>query len=116
MQNLGTEIWMTHQRRPQPRDKPEPKDDFDDWIDNVDRFMHIINPIVPHTNTIMDLPPVIMYINEPVTEDTLELEEQSEKQLEQYDLVPHSKKAQKADNRLGLVQNWLKHYNDWMEC
>ena len=35
---------------PQPGDKPEPKDDFEDWIDNVNGFMHIINSIIPHTN------------------------------------------------------------------
>ena len=70
--------------------------------------MHIINSIVPHTNIITDLPPVIMYINKPVLEDTPELEERLEKQLEQYDLVPCSEKAQKADDRLELVQNWLE--------
>ena len=93
---------------PQPGDKPEPKDDYEDWIDNVNGLMHIINSIMPCTNTITDLLPVIMYINEPVSEGTPEPEEWSEKQLEQYDLVLHSEKAQKADDRLELVQNWLE--------
>ena len=70
--------------------------------------MHIINSIVPHTNTITDSLPVIMYINKPVSEDTLELEEQLEKQPEQHNLVPCSEKAQKVDDRLELVQNWLE--------
>jgi hypothetical protein len=30
-------------RRPQPGDEPEPDDDFDDWIDNLYGFMHMIN-------------------------------------------------------------------------
>ena len=93
---------------PQPGDKPEPKDDFEDWIDNVNGFMHIINSIVPRTNTVMDSLPVVMYINEPVLEDTPEPEEQMEKQLDQYNLVPCSKKTQKADDRLELVQSWLE--------
>ena len=92
----------------QPGDEPEPKDDLEDWIDNVNRFMHIFNPIVPRTNTITDSLPVIMYINKPVPEDIPELEEQSEKQLEPCDLVPHSEKAKKVDDRLALVQNWLE--------
>ena len=56
-------------------DKPEPKDDSKDWIDNNNGTMHIINSIIPCINTVMDSLPVIMYINEPVSEDTPEPEE-----------------------------------------
>jgi len=31
-------------RKTQPGDQPEPEDDFDDWIDRLHGFMHIINP------------------------------------------------------------------------
>ncbi|ETW76002.1 hypothetical protein HETIRDRAFT_455614 [Heterobasidion irregulare TC 32-1] len=32
---------------PQPSDRPEPKDDFDDWIDNLYGFLHQINNMFP---------------------------------------------------------------------
>jgi len=31
-------------QRPQPGDEPEPEDDFDDWIDCLHCFMHMIAP------------------------------------------------------------------------
>ena len=34
---------LGHRRRPQPDDEPEPEDDFEDWVDEVYRFMHFIS-------------------------------------------------------------------------
>lgn len=37
-------------RRPQPGDIPEPEDDFEDWVDQVNGFMHFINPPASRLN------------------------------------------------------------------
>src|SRR6202522_4598074 len=86
-------------RRPQPGDEEEPEDDFEDWIDQVNGFMHFLNPT--RTDTITDSPPVAIYVNE-VHEETPEPEAQPE--AASYDIVPRSEKAQKSDERLGVVQ------------
>src|SRR5271155_2994337 len=44
-------------RRPQPGNEPEPDDDFDDWIDDINGFIHIINPLPIHNSTLIDAPP-----------------------------------------------------------
>jgi len=46
-------------RRPQPGDKPEPEDDFDDWIDRLHGFMHMIAPYFLRR---INLPPITIYI------------------------------------------------------
>ena len=51
-------------RRPQPGDKEEPEDDFEDWIDNVNGFIHIINPLPRNFSTITNAPPVTCFITE----------------------------------------------------
>jgi len=45
-------------RRPQPGDEEEPKDTFEDWIDKVNGFMHIINPAPAYISTITAAPPI----------------------------------------------------------
>ena len=54
-------------RRPQPGDVAEPEDDFEDWIDQVNGFMHIIN-VPPSRNTrkpnITTTPTVSCYVIE----------------------------------------------------
>src|SRR5271163_3057252 len=49
-------------RRPQPSDDPEPEDDFDDWIDDVHRFIHMINPRPTNNSTLTDAPPTTCFI------------------------------------------------------
>jgi len=51
-------------RIPQPGDEPEPEDDFDDWIDNLHGFMHMINPTSP---AVITQPPALIYIYETIT-------------------------------------------------
>src|ERR1700685_2422296 len=46
-------------RRPQPGDRPEPADDFDDWIDQVHGFMHMIHPL---SSLVSDQPPATVYM------------------------------------------------------
>jgi hypothetical protein len=100
-------------RRPQPGDEPEPEDDFEDWIDQVNGFMHFIN--APPTRTlqrriVVNAPPVACYIIEasggasvPPTNDTGRAENAIT-----YADIPRSEKALAADGKLGTVKDWHK--------
>jgi hypothetical protein len=46
-------------RRAQPGDVEEKEDDFDDWIDQVHSFLHMILPI---SNHIVEQPPATVYM------------------------------------------------------
>jgi hypothetical protein len=98
-------------RRPQPGDKPKPEDDFDDWIDRLHGFMHMIAPYFLHR---LNLPPIAIYIaktNEttfdptPTSDSTPNIPQDtpSEDSTTPYSIVPRSPLTQKADERLLLV-------------
>jgi len=106
-------------RRPQPGDKEEPEDDFEDWIDNVNGFIHIINPLPRNFSTITNAPPVTCFITEEdrqesptpetdehntnITENTEETDNSPS-----YNIVPRSEAAIKADDRLLKIKPWLE--------
>jgi hypothetical protein len=56
-------------RRPQPGDEAEPEDDFEDWIDQVNSFIHSINPHPSTIHTITTSPPISCYITEDASEN-----------------------------------------------
>lgn len=97
-------------RRPQPGDVPEPDDDFEDWVDQVNGFMHFIN--VPpsrfkrHSN-VVTAPPVSCYILED-SEDPADMPTEEAEPPLSYTNVPRSEKAQAADRKLGKVKTWHK--------
>ena len=100
-------------RRPQPNDTCEPEDDFDDWVDQVNGFLHIM---LPTSNKSTDQPPVTIYILQALSNATAPNEEEEsddgfedaheEDQDVSYANVPRSELAQKADERLQLVKTW----------
>jgi hypothetical protein len=101
-------------QHPQPGDKPEPEDDFDDWIDRLHGFMHMIAPYFLHR---LNLPPIAIYIAEtnettfdpaPTSDSTPNIPQDtpSEDSTTPYSIVPRSPLAQKADERLLLVRQW----------
>ena len=51
-------------QRPQPGDEEKPQDDFEDWIDNVNGFMHFLNPHLTSLEYFMVMPPVAAYITD----------------------------------------------------
>jgi hypothetical protein len=60
-------------RRPQPGDLPEPEDDFEDWVDQVNGFMHFINTPPSrsrHHTDVVTTPPISCFI----LEDSIETE------------------------------------------
>lgn len=96
-------------RRPQLKDTEEKEDDdFEDWIDRVNGFMHMISvPSVRPT----DQPPVLIYVTDtmenpsspgnPVSSAVENIPDD-----ESYAIVPRSETARKADERVVKVREW----------
>lgn len=85
-------------RRPQPGDRSEPDDNFDDWIDDMYGFMHIINSETPSDTSKFAI--FASDISEtPITEgDDTSIS---------YNHIPRTTSAKQADNRLTQVSEWL---------
>jgi hypothetical protein len=96
-------------RRAQPGDVPDPEDDFDDWIDQVHGFLHIINPLSNHT---IDQPPATVYAltgsltQQDNDDDVYDRTHTHRVKPDPYSTVPRSDNAQRADARTRLVQDW----------
>jgi len=95
-------------RKPQPGDAPEAEDDFDDWVDQVQGFLHMILPTSTHRT---DQPPATIHILQSFTNDIQAGEENGgnapqESPTDSYDIVPRSDLARKADERIKLVREW----------
>jgi hypothetical protein len=96
-------------RKPQPGDKPEPDDDFDDWIDQVHGFMHMI---LPTSSRVSDQPPSTVYVlagslvPDTDDEDNYDRAHTYKTKPDSYNIVPRSELARKADSRLRRVQQW----------
>jgi Integrase zinc binding domain/RNase H-like domain found in reverse transcriptase len=98
-------------RRPQPGDEEEPEDDFEDWIDQVNGFMHFINAPPSRnrqTSSIITAPTISCYIIEAPTEPALDAEdaEEQEDQITTYADVPRSESAKAIDAKLAIVKTW----------
>ena len=103
------------QRRKQPNDEEEPDDfDFNDWIDQVNRFLHIV---LLTSTRIIDQPPMTRYISysayanseeQPInrTKDDSYIDAQENSDDESYVIVPRTEAARKADNRVVKVREW----------
>src|SRR5271163_4636115 len=77
-------------RRPQPGDEPEPNDDFDDWIDDINGFIHMINPLPIHMSTLTDAPPTTCFITDNTQDESQEPDEPKPEEEEtpvNYDIV-----------------------------
>jgi hypothetical protein len=88
-------------RVPQPGDEePESSEDFNDWIDNLYGFMHMINPVALSS---YNERPIAIFVSEiadiriPVTDDT----------PVPYNGVPRKLVTQLANDRLELVKKRL---------
>jgi hypothetical protein len=98
-------------RRPQPGDEEEPDDDFEDWIDQVNGFMHFINPPPNRTNqnsNLITAPSISCFIIEaPLEPDTdTNDDEEQERQTTDYTTIPRSEAAKAADAKLATVKTW----------
>ena len=100
-------------RQPQPGDNEEPEDDFEDWVDQVNGFLHFIDPSPSQINSISTSPPITCYITDGRDEEIPEPEEETQLPTQEdlptpYSVVPRSDTAKFADDRLENVQHWLE--------
>ncbi|KAF8801947.1 hypothetical protein BYT27DRAFT_6781660, partial [Phlegmacium glaucopus] len=99
-------------RRPQPGDKDEPEDDFEDWIDQVNGFMHFINPSPSsptQRSSITSSPPISCYITDSTRSYLVDTKADPPRELPTpYTNIPRSEAASRSDCRLIHVQHWLK--------
>jgi hypothetical protein len=98
-------------RRAQPGDEPEPEDDFDDWIDEVSGFIHMINPLPRVTPSLTETPPITSYVSEVDREESPELGPdiaETNADSATYDIIPRSDAAMQSDQRILQVQHWLQ--------
>jgi hypothetical protein len=99
-------------RRPQPGDQEEPENDFEDWVDRVNGFIHFINPLPHQAHSIVVAPPITCYISEANHEDSPEPESEPPEQETDpptpYSVIPRSETSKAADLRLEKVQHWLE--------
>jgi len=59
--------------RPQPGDADKPEDDFEDWIDRVNGFLHFLNPLPTSMTTILSSLPIACYITERLPRSCLKI-------------------------------------------
>lgn len=97
-------------RKPQPGDQPEPEDDFDDWIDQVHGFPHMILPTSSH---ISDQPPATLYIltgsqsqDDNEDDDAYDRSHNHQIKPDSYSIIPRSDLARAADKRILIVKQW----------
>jgi hypothetical protein len=96
-------------QKTQPGDEEEPEDDFEDWIDNIDGFIHFLNPHPSISNYTTLTPPIALYVTfNPDTINTTKVNQQEDKTTIPYSIIPQSDSAIEADRRLEKVQAWLE--------
>ena len=107
-------------RRPQPGDEEEPDDDFDDWIDQVNGFMHLLNPPPSHQSAVSASPPVVCFAGTTGTDEQLSANSKEGEQDDTddrddksgsatpYSIVPRTDTASRADDRMAKVKTWLE--------
>jgi len=98
-------------RRAQPGDVDEPEDDFEDWVDQVNGFMHFINEPPSRTNqssTTVSAPAISCYIieaNHDPSEVPTDITEPDPISLTYAD-IPRSDLAKATDEKLAAVKTW----------
>ena len=98
-------------RKPQPGDKEEPEDDFDNWINNINCFMHFINPHPSNSRTMTSTPIITTYALDTVHKDSPEPDSphlENDDTVTPYSVVPRSDLACTMDEKLEKVQHWLE--------
>ena len=102
-------------RPPQPGDIEEEDDpeDFEDWVDNLYGFIHIINPVPPAPESVKWLRIFAEEQADPPADQQVDQQPRSDvtdpirgNPIEYYE-VPRSEAARAADNRLEMAHDWL---------
>ena len=86
-------------------EEEEDPEDFDDWVDNLYGFSHMLNPPAPTSDSAKLLHTFAMELAHQRPEDTSN-SDREEPELE-YTAVPRSDKAIHGDKRLEMAHDWL---------
>ncbi|GAW09022.1 hypothetical protein LENED_011146 [Lentinula edodes] len=87
-------------RTRQPGDLQEEDDDFEDWIDQANGFMHFINNLQSSSDTLNILATISIFTVESIAPP-------EEVELTPYSAVPRSHRALSINNRVDLVRAYL---------
>ena len=100
---------------PQPGYEEEQEDDFDDWVDQVNGFMHFVNMLPSQCLAIMAAPPMTCFIvtgNHNIQIDNDEGRDNTDndntRPVTPYSIVPRLDAAVAADKRMEKVRWWLE--------
>ena len=86
-------------------EEEEDPEDFDDWVDNLYGFSHMLNPPAPTSDSAKLLRAFAMELAHQRPEDTSD-SDREEPELK-YTAVPRSDKAIHGDKRLEMAHDWL---------
>jgi hypothetical protein len=77
-------------QKPQPGDKEEPEDDFEYWIDNINGFIHFLNPQPSISNYTTLSPQIALYVtSDPATTiNTSRVNQQKDNTTIPYSIIP----------------------------
>src|SRR6266568_4503446 len=94
-------------RRAHPCDNPEPEYDFDDWIDQVHGFLHMMLPV--SQSAFEQTPATLHMLAGSVVDADDDIYDRAHLyciRSNLYDTVPCTNQARSADDRTHLVQKW----------
>ena len=100
---------------PQPGDEEEQEDNFDDWVDQVNRFMHFVNVLPSQCLAITAAPPMTCLIftgdhDIQIDDDErrADADNDNTRLATPYSIVPRSDAVVTADERMEKVRQWLE--------
>ena len=102
-----TSNWLS-KTQPQPNDKKEPEDDFEDWIDNFDGFLHFLNPHPSYIKSLTHTLPIASYIHSYSNTTVEEQQEEEQNNTTPYSIIPQGDSAKASYRKLEEVKAWLK--------
>ena len=97
-------------QKPQPGNEEEPEDNFEDWIDNMNGFLHFLNSHPSIHHCITPTPPITSYVhcNSPTPDNAPSNNQQENSNSKSYSIIPWSDLSIEADCKLEKVQTWLE--------
>ena len=100
---------------PQPGEEEEQEDDFDDWVDQVNGFMHFVNVLQLQHLAITAAPPMMCFIvtgNHDIQIDNDEgradTDNDNTRPPTPYSIVPRLDATVTVDERMEKVRRWLE--------
>lgn len=99
-------------RKAQPDDDDDSEDDFEDWVDQVNGFIHFIVPLPSQIDSLSTSPPISCYITDPIQDESQDPEDAPQLPDQgtptPYSVIPRSDSAVQSDKKLIVVQRWLE--------